>query len=1357
MAELYSIKEKRIVSVPDSEVEEKIRSEAFDFLGGPNSRIAINQGQGPTYVPAHTASKYIRTGASYMTPLAIEAARDNKEFAESALGGVAAIGTGLDEYLFAGAGGHALEALGVADEGSVEAISAQSPWIHHGSGIAGSILAALGTFGGSTEGQAALHAGKAATKLGVAATQNTAKAASIAAAKKSITQKGYDAATTGLASATLPGIGAAVGRAVEGKAHSALMKYGDSFVPYKIANSEIAKRWGPSVAKATAASIGAGVEGAVWGTGVGISESIIGEPEESAEFLLDSITDNVLIGMAFGGAVGGLTPFLAGAGGAAANMADTMLDVSGRAGGVALKKAAPHIARIAKNNGYDPEVVKWLKKVIETGDVEAIKDLDTFVNTLGDTSADLAKFFDSLVVTEEFRQISDIQGLNLEALMDAVDATIQRKGIHHDIGKVFDADSALSNLKEQLGEDTLALDMFRTSKKKPHWVEGLSEEQWRDRVAGVRKEIKDRESYLRKNSRTPTLGEDNLIPETSQIVLNNASESFASVRLALISAKESAPSSNAQGAISSLLDKVNDAEAKLYRDLFSEDNYDRLRAQYAVDIRASRSTKADKHYIDNLEKAFEPAGGLSPSKIDILGKKLESHFLSLGVEAKDLVYSINDLKYALNVFKDTGDRKAIDAFLRNINATDDLAGGDGARSLVDKFLPKAITNRAMSAKYAEAIRKRSSFDGTTAKWDDLSDSFAGIRENIDEAVDHIKGDNTYFTPRKAGDVDLAAENSTAYARDGILGFTEKGGSSLRSVIDEIMLKLDNQTHDTEIAARAFKALEEIQTDALKAIQYGVIPDTPGVSGPIQDEIIDMLRQDMKREDKWGQMASMKKEFDNRADQFQALKDQIEGELGTSVGREMLGDPTAFRNFIDGLSQKNFMKLNRLTEYGEAGRSLLDFIRRNFDEIIPENLPPQLKSTIKDRLKKIDEAGLKMGTTLVDAPGLSWDDRLASMSKFSGEASDSLKTRIDDIKEQLPIVEALQSVSGRDSNMSNLISDVGRGGIASTLAFATTGSPMVSAAVGLAVGGASMALSPQRVLNLIRQLSVLKKSQKEAIADYMSDWAENKIPKAAITKGWEKTSRSMLMIASQPVQGDRDQKKTRSAIRKKAAQSRDKAHWSSKINEALNSEITEENYFDVKISINKLAGSPFLMKSFTEELTKIFEKTPDIRKSMMSIIERKINIANKIIPKASLGTAFSDPLPPSDFQLKEFGRQLQILNSPSDTILTAMLSGTLTPKMVNTFMEAWPILYKETAQAALEAISKIDRADLTSGQKMALSTLLKTPIMGAKEFERLSASYAEEEKPQQRPQGGGNDMSSLTGAPGIGTTQGTLNN
>ena len=189
MAELYSIKEKRIVSVPDSEVEEKIRSEAFDFLGGPNSRIAINQGQGPTYVPAHTASKYIRTGASYMTPLAIEAARDNKEFAESALGGVAAIGTGLDEYLFAGAGGHALEALGVADEGSIEAISAQSPWIHHGSGIAGSILAALGTFGGSAEAQGALHAGKAATKLGVAATQNTAKAASVAAAKKSIAKK----------------------------------------------------------------------------------------------------------------------------------------------------------------------------------------------------------------------------------------------------------------------------------------------------------------------------------------------------------------------------------------------------------------------------------------------------------------------------------------------------------------------------------------------------------------------------------------------------------------------------------------------------------------------------------------------------------------------------------------------------------------------------------------------------------------------------------------------------------------------------------------------------------------------------------------------------------------------------------------------------------------------------------------------------------------------------------------------------------------------------------------------------------------------------------------------------------------
>ena len=1363
MAELYSVKEGRIVNVADSEVEEKVRSQTHDFLSGPNSRIAINTGSGkPTYVPAHTASKYIRSGASYMTPLAVQQMRDNNEFADSALGNVAAVGTGLDEYLFAGAGGHALEALGIVDEGQTEAISALNPYIHHGSGVAASILAALGTAGVSAKGQTALHGTKAATALGAAAVQNVGKATALNAAEKSIARKGFDTVSKNLADYTLPGVGAKIGRFAEDKTHAFLMKHGDNFFPSKIANSELAKRWGPSTAKVMSASIGAGVEGAVWGTGTGISEALVGEPEESAEFLLDSITDNVLIGMAFGGTIAGITPFLAGATGAGANMADTMLDVSGRAGGAALSKAAPMIARIAKNNKYDPKVVSWLKKVVEDGDVEAIQDLDAFVDSLGATAADLGKLFDALIVSEQFRQVSDIQGLNVDVLKDAIDATIQGQNIPHNVGPIFDEDQVLIGLKKRLGEDRLAADAFDDPSVTS--FEGLSKTDWIKKIGANKKKIKDRELALRRENRTPNLDKDIVVPPTSQIVLNNVSATFERVRKSLISAKEQVPSTNIKGeeAVSNLLSKVNEVEANLYRQLFSENNYDRLRSLYAEKIRGSRLKVGETKIIEKVQSMYGSSGTLAPSNVDSLSSRLISHFEKLGFTSKNLGFNIGELRYALSVFKETGDRKGIDLFLRTVKEADIEAGGVGAERLVKEFLPKMISDSKRSARYTSALKKSETFNATSEKWDALDDNFSGIREDIGNAINTFRKEPFFKQRLSKPQIDpetgqpfqeiLKGEDTTSFAEQGILNWQKTPEvPSLKNVIDEIVLKLDHQIFDSEIAARSFKAIEQVQTDALKAIQYGIIPDTAATQEVIQKQIIDMLREDMKRVDKWGQMATLKKMFDDKADSYTAFKQQVESNLGTEIGRKLLGDPDKFKSFIQGLNQENFARLAQLTGYGESVTDLLDFIRRNFDEIDVDELPPQLRQTIKTRLKEIDDAGLKIGSSHIQNPKMGFDERLENMVKFSGNASRSLSNRIDEIKEKLPIVEALQNSSARDANMSNLISDVGRGGIASTLAFAATGSPLAAAATGLAVGSASMALSPQRVLNLMRQLSVLKKSQKEAIADYMVDWADNKVPKAAISKGWEKTSRSMLMIAAQPAQ--KDTRKTRSEIRKKSAQNRDKAHWTSKINEALSSDLTEENYFDVKTSINKLASSPFLLESFSNEMTKVFEQAPDIRKSMKDIIVRKIKIANRIIPKGTEGTAFSDPVPPSDFQLKEFARNLQILNSPSDTILTAMLSGTLTAEMVDVFIEAWPRLYQETAQAALDALSdgKIKRNSLSSNQKLVLSTLLKAPIMNNSEAMRLSATFEEEAKAEQRPPGRGNDMSSTTEASAQGMT------
>ena len=234
-----------------------------------------------------------------------------------------------------------------------------------------------------------------------------------------------------------------------------------------------------------------------------------------------------------------------------------------------------------------------------------------------------------------------------------------------------------------------------------------------------------------------------------------------------------------------------------------------------------------------------------------------------------------------------------------------------------------------------------------------------------------------------------------------------------------------------------------------------------------------------------------------------------------------------------------------------------------------------------------------------------------------------------------------------------------------------------------------------------------------------------------------------MVGAQPFQ--RDKKDARTKIRQAAARDRSVDAWAGKLEEALNSELTEENYFEASSSIKQLASNKFLMERFTREVTKIFEQTPDIRNAMKAIIERKVAIANKMLPRQIPGTAFSDPIPPSSFRLQEFGRVLQVLNNPKDTILTAMLSGTLTPEMVKVFAEAWPKLYEEVSTAAIESITKEGvRKNLTQTQKMVLATLTGSQMMDASVALKLAETFAPKEKegkgPSRAPRNGGMDDS-----------------
>ena len=1375
MAELWNRIEKRIErGIADSEVQERIFSGKYDFLGGPDAKIFLDMGRGqPSAVPANTAARYISKGATYLTPVQLQSMRENKEFAESGLGMLSAAATGADEYLFAGGGSHALEAMQLIPEGRVEAIQAENPWINHGVGIGASILAALGSLGGSAKGQLLAHGAKHASAAALKATaaQGTKELAKEGVEKsaKSILGKGYDATKAGLASYTLPGIGTRLANAVDDKVHSYLMEQGGKYVPKVLGNAEISKRWGPHVAKMVSATIGAGVEGGVWGTGAGISEAIIGEPEESAEHLLDAIGTNMLMGMAFGGTIAGVMPFLAGARGVGANVADKFLDFSGRKTSAMSKKFAPYLVQVAEEAGHPPETVAWLKRAAE-GEIDLVQELDSFMRNMDSSAAEAAKILDLLRIQEQFIQISDIQGFKLDTLIDAVEATVAGQKPHFNIGAVFDEDTALQKLKQSLRQKSAA-QKSAIGKKGP----GMDKERESiaKEIADLNAKIASRERQIREASRLPMADDMYKIPEDMGEVLGNTAESYVRVRQGLAMILEQQPDANANKQIENIIRAINKKEVELYEQLFSEENFKRYEAKLKAEVDVSQPTKYESRIMDEL------SGMVTMIK--------NEHYTTGGwkplTQAKEIAekagtpFKVNfDLfEDALGVMQERGDLGHMFVFL------DTIPEGAPRRRVMDALginkTRKSIRTQAGKArgvsieKLRNAFRKRDTLDLSEDRILNLGEKFSSVRK------DYEKMSKVLHSMKIVIDDGHGRPRVDPFAWNGPFDFVAKDaegkltGIPIRQKIDALLKELDYNAYDPSLVARAFKSIEDMQTLLLKNLEYGKIPENAQVTSKIQDDIIRVLREEMKDTSRWGQMAKLKQDFDDKAKAFAKFSDQITGKLTKEVGPDTLADPKAFLSFIKDLdNHKTDIVLQQINGYGKDGRELIDFIRRNFDQVgiekpgvssgISEDLPESMVRAINKKLKKIDEISETLDSSVksVSDPSLPWDDRLESMVNYSSATSQSLDSLLEGIREKLPIAEAMLSTSARNQNLSNLVSDIGRGGVVSAIAYGATGSKTLATAAGAMVGAGSMALSPERYLQFVHQLSILNKANKKMIEKYMKNWAENTVPKAAISQEWEKQSRSMLLVAGQPYQ--RDKRENRSEIRKKAARNRSVDAWSERIEEALNSELTEENYFEVSSVIRQLATNKFLMERFARETTKMFDQTPDIRNAMKAVLERKIKVANKMLPRSTPGTVFGDPIPPPSFRLQEFGRVLQILNSPKDTILTAMLSGTLTPDMVRVFSEAWPKLHEEVSMAALESIKeKSVREKLTQSQKMVLSALTGAQMMEPAVANRVSQTFAPKEGQGQQGAPGApgrrTDMSDLTNTSAEGTMSAIL--
>lgn len=1321
MEDLYNTRLKRIErNVAGSEVQDKILSGAYDFLGGPQSKVFINTGTGdPLQVPSHTAAKYIRMGAQYLTPVMVQQMRENNEFADSPLGAISALATGVDKYGFAGGGSRVLEGMGFIPEGRTEAIEAKNPWLHHPAGIVASILATLAT--GPVAGSA--RAGVAttqATRLAATAAQNAAARTATASAASSIAKTGIGASKKVL-EYSLPGIGAKLGRAAEGKVNQMLMQHGSKFIPSRLADPAIAQMFGPHAAKIAAATVGAGIEGGVWGTGQGISEAIIGEPGESAEHILDTVQDNILMGMAFGGAISGITPFIAGAKGAGVNIVDKVAGskIGGKAMGKVTAASSAYISRVAKEAGLPPETVAWLKRATASGDDTLIRELQGFKENMDISAREVARVFNILRMTDQFVQISDINGLKMDTLLDAVEATNQGRAVHFDIGSVFDEDAALGRLKGNLKAKRDAYQASLTMRDPG--VQARRDALLVD-IEDLDGQVSRRESDLRRSSHVGGQDlSDISIPGSAKEVMDNVAVSYSQARKALVGMLGKESVAEAGGAVSRLIKDINNKEADLYLQMFSDDNLAKAKAALRAKGVAQALTPAERSFYTIVSTRLGVLSGFVKAGRDLMEDAVKK-------APPGFSYDRGGLAMALHTAESTGDFYGIIQFIETFPVGQSR---EAARRIFGMSSDMKSFRGHSVARAKNTFTKKGTVDATNNRIAGMDQSFATLQHEVHAAISRIRK------------LDVADRDGVAKegATRGVLDFDGDSGQTLREIIDEHLYRLDYHASDPDITAKAFKSLEDIQTTVLKHLQYGSLPETVKITEKVKEEVIALLRNEMYRSDRWGQMAVIKEAFDLKAKKFSKLNDQVISGLTGEVGMRTPGDPAAFLSLLRNLDMSTVdLKLERINEYGDAGRELLDFIRRNFDPVDADNLPIEMRRSIKNRLADIDDTMERMNIQGdMMNPHAGWDHQMSELVEFSRRTSDSLGDSLGEIKAKIPIADALLSDSARNRNLGNLISDVGRGGAVSLLAHAVTGSGTIAALAGLGVGMSSMALSPERYLGLMQQLAILKRTNKKIIKDYMDDWARDTVPAAAIANEWEKSSRSMLMVAGQGYQ--RDTREARTAIRRKAAKDRHIDSWSERINEALNSELTEDSFFEVSQSIGKLASSPTLMERYTHEITRVFEGMPDIRKSMREVIARKIQIANRLIPKASQGPAFSDPIPPTSFQLQEFGRHLQVLNSPKDTILTAMLSGTLTADMVKTLQEAWPIIYSEVVEAAINAISDPSvRNNLTQAQRIVLSTLTGSSMLALSENMRLHEQYKKEDegqgqgRQQRRPRG-----------------------
>ena len=1370
MADLYNEKTGVIEkNIPSEEVDKRILTGGYSFVGDTDSGVYIGTNSGKAMrVSPNLAADYIRAGsARYLKPHVAQGMMENEEFPGSLMGQLAAIPYGMEDYLGAGIFSSIGESLGVAP-GLKEAVQSQNPWTWHTSGIVPSAVAAFLSGGITGAGQLGAHGLKQGTK---AAIKEAAKKEVLEESGKSFAAKGIDAGKTFLRDYTLPGIGGKVAAKVQDKVYDGLMQHGNKFVPATIGNAKLAQAVGPHAAKIISGGLAASVEGGIWGAGEGVSEAMLGEPGEAAEHIFNSIGTNMLIGLGVGGAVSSAIPLLTGAAGVGAKSLSKIIDFNSFVGGKALKNSEAYIRAVAKRNNMPEAQIERMLETFRENGPEVMREMTELHRNLNKHAGATRELVDSLLLLDDFVHLTDVNGFSRDTLIDLIRATRSGHEIDFSISR-FEAEPRVVKLKKEIEE-------LEIKTEGQEVIPGLVDE-----LSAKKTALKDyRASYLHENQLfNYTPGKPSLF-ENPMLALDEARKGIDIAMSGLDRMLRQFPELAPTGTIQAIQNSLREREASWYRALVSEEIEEAVITQHRLNNPRPKPLSDAEYRVFNLwesywaefNDAFLVAGQTASDRG--LFRKIAPILKKIGVNPDDV---ITELKRKKGTLKEADAPSELDDI--GIETWDDLGDfpeeklkGETLIELANEFA--AMAGRPIDfSKVLKEIQEASAIAADTGDATQLFDAYKRYGVKIpkpkgitQKRYNSLKQRNTpwggeaeeNFYRREFSKLREQLSGKNPLERDiSIIGepqYAALGPATVRDKVRSFIAQLNERTDAVElpdaIFADAYKTLEDTQTAILKNIQYGLLPSGGNIESDLTQNVIDVLRKMMEDESKWGLMATQKKRFNELSVEFKAKRGQVLTDLTEKDGTDQVASAGKILTFFNKLdSETSAIAKSHLSGYVSEGQALLEFIRSNFEPVDFADLiktHPGAARALQKRLDHVNiQAALKSRGRPVtprqpDFPEMEqtprminqeWDNRMVELGHFVEGAHIDLNQSFNYIQNELPLAKALTSEGARQLNLNNTMSDLGRGGAASAFAYLATGSPVASALVGLGIGSVSMAMDPVRLMAFVNQLRIARDASQDVIGEYLEDWLTKKLPKSAIHKSWEKNARQMLLIGSQASR--RDIKETKSDVRKRMAKSRASEAWSERVQASLDGTITEDNYFEASKAFSELVSNPSVMNRFLEDSTKVFENTPDLRQAMKESLQTRLQYAHRIMPQAT-GGFLNKPIPPTRIQLDKWGTALRVLNSPTDTLLTALMTGSITEDMVDALREGWPKIHADLSQKVLELVTTPGRLDeITTEQKNSISILLGIPSINPSEIAQLNKAWARDNQQGQSQSGPG---------------------